>query len=217
MIQDLESFEHKDYKRDLNAFHILPPQIQLSDAVLGFGWIKKISVEILLLPNLTLKLQLHSLHCSFGFIGNSPFPQRDASEIFWHFILVLHVSWKVHFRSEDQAFYWSIYDSCWQDQVSVRALRHDSRVGGFQIPGVCLQAFPSSLPHPVPAYSGHFSRGLCCAVFDSRNSTETLATQATKNCTLLLSPNNPTDITLLLTKTTAARSSQEAVMTSHCS
>ena len=31
VIQDLESFEHKDYKRDLNAFHILPPQIQLSE------------------------------------------------------------------------------------------------------------------------------------------------------------------------------------------
>ena len=28
------------------------------------------------------------------------------------------------------------------------------------------------------AYSRHFSRGLYCAVFDSRNSTETLATQA---------------------------------------
>ena len=56
-----------------------------------------------------------------------------------------------------------------------------------------------------------------------------------KNYALLLSPNNPTeakksvtlaktrqitpqeDINLLLTKTTAARSSQEAVMASHCS
>ena len=28
-------------------------------------------------------------------------------------------------------------------------------------PGVCLQAFPSFLPHPLPAYSRHFSRGLC--------------------------------------------------------
>ena len=36
-----------------------------------------------------------------------------------------------------------------------------SGVGGFQNPGVCLQAFPSFLPHPLPAYSRHFSRGLC--------------------------------------------------------
>ena len=35
-----------------------------------------------------------------------------------------------------------------------------SGVGGFQNPGVCLQAFPSFLPHPLPAYSRHFSRGL---------------------------------------------------------
>ena len=47
---------------------------------------------------------------------------------------------------------------------------------------------------------------------------------AAKNYALLLSPSNPTeagksqeDINLLLTKTTAARSSQEAVMTSDCS
>ena len=36
-----------------------------------------------------------------------------------------------------------------------------SGVGGFQNPGVCLQAFPSFLPHPLPAYSRHFSRGPC--------------------------------------------------------
>ena len=36
-----------------------------------------------------------------------------------------------------------------------------SGVGGFQNPAVCLQAFPSFLPHPLPAYSRHFSRGPC--------------------------------------------------------
>ena len=36
-----------------------------------------------------------------------------------------------------------------------------SGVGGFQNPGVCLQAFPSFLPHSLPAYSRHFSRGPC--------------------------------------------------------
>ena len=36
-----------------------------------------------------------------------------------------------------------------------------SGVGGFQNSGVCLQAFPPFLPHSLPAYSRHFSRGLC--------------------------------------------------------
>ena len=31
VIQDFESFEHKDYKRDLNACHTLLLQIQLSE------------------------------------------------------------------------------------------------------------------------------------------------------------------------------------------
>ena len=93
--------------------------------------LKRFSVEILLLPNLTLKLQLHTLHCSFGFIRNSPFAQPDASEMFLNFVLVLHVSCKVYLRSEDRAFYWSIYDSCWQDQMSLRPLRHDKRCGWF--------------------------------------------------------------------------------------
>ena len=51
-----------------------------------------------------------------------------------------------------------------------------SGVGGFQNPAVCLQAFPSFLPHPLPAYSRHFfTRSL------PRNSTETLATLAKTN------------------------------------
>ena len=60
------------------------------------------------------------------------------------------------------------------------------QVGGFQNPGVCLQAFPSLLPHPLPA--------LLLAPLSSRsltlvprsfllNRTETLATQA--SCGLL--------------------------------
>ena len=50
VIQDFESFEHKDYKRDLNACHILLPQIQLSEGFElkfhpcspSFGRIKKV-------------------------------------------------------------------------------------------------------------------------------------------------------------------------------
>ena len=40
------------------------------------------------------------------------------------------------------------------------------QVGGFQNPGVCLQAFPSFLPHPLPAFIYAIFR----AIFDSRSS-----------------------------------------------
>ena len=55
------------------------------------------------------------------------------------------------------------------------------QVGGFQNPGVCLQAFPSFLPHPLPALllTPFFARSLTlvpCSLFLTR--TETLATQA---------------------------------------
>ena len=195
--------------------------------------LKRFSVEILLLPNLTLKLQLHSLHCSFGFIGNSPFPQRDASETFWHFVLVLHVSWKVHFRSEDQAFYWSIYDSCWQDQMSVRALRHDKqgrRFSNFRgLPASV--SFLSSPPPPRllgPFFARSLLRGLwlskqhgnaCYAGYKELH-TFVIAEQSDWSRKISLAMTRQItqeDINLLLTKTTAARSSQEAVMTSHCS
>ena len=136
--------------------------------------LKRFSVEILLLPNLTLKLQLHSLHCSFGFIPNSPFAQRDASEMFLNFVLVLHVSWKVYFSSEDRAFYWSIYDSCWQDQMSVRPLRHDKRCGWFSKSwGLSASVSFLSSPPPPRLLAPFFAWPLL------RNSTETLASQAT--------------------------------------
>ena len=56
------------------------------------------------------------------------------------------------------------------------------QVGGFQNPGVCLQAFPSFLPHPLPAVllAPLFSRSLTLAPRSFLlNRTETLATQAT--------------------------------------
>ena len=57
------------------------------------------------------------------------------------------------------------------------------QVGGFQNPGVCLQAFPSFLPHPLPALllAPLFSRSLTLVprFFFLLNRTETLATQAT--------------------------------------
>ena len=60
-IQDFESFEHKDYKHDLNACHILPPQMQLSDAVLRFGRIKKIFCR-----NITITALLVRIHWEFS-------------------------------------------------------------------------------------------------------------------------------------------------------
>ena len=55
------------------------------------------------------------------------------------------------------------------------------QVGGFQNPGVCLQAFPSFLPHPLPALllAPLFSRSLTLVPLSFLlNRTETLATQA---------------------------------------
>ena len=54
-------------------------------------------------------------------------------------------------------------------------------MGGFQNPGVCLQAFPSFLPHPLPALllTPFFARSLTLAPHSLLlNRTETLATQA---------------------------------------
>ena len=54
-------------------------------------------------------------------------------------------------------------------------------MGGFQNPRVCLQAFPSFLPHPLPALllTPFFARSLTLAPRSLLlNRTETLATQA---------------------------------------
>ena len=60
--------------------------------------------------------------------------------------------------------------------MSVSELRHD------RPSGVCLQAFPSFLPHPLPALSltPFFARSLTLVPHSLLlNRTETLATQAT--------------------------------------
>ena len=59
-----------------------------------------------------------------------------------------------------------------------------SQVGGFQNQGVCLQAFPSFLPHPLPAVllAPFFPRSFTLLPRSLlENRTETLATQA-KRC-----------------------------------
>ena len=85
---------------------------------------------------------------------------------------------------EGQLFYWSIMKAvdsieCW--------CAHSSRtrqVGSFQNRGVCLQAFPSFLPHPlptlllVPFFARSFTLVPCFLLL---NRTETLAMQAKFN------------------------------------
>jgi len=93
-----------------------------------------------------------------------------------------YASSEVHFRStESQTFYWSIMTA--DDSIKCRCANSGmtGQVGGFQNPGVCLQAFPSFLPHPLPALllTPFFAR---CLTLVPRslllNRTETLATQA---------------------------------------
>ena len=68
--------------------------------------------------------------------------------IFWVHIRVLWSLFPLHWKPNILLVN---YDSRWQHQMSVRELRQNRQVGGFQDPGVCLQAFPSFLPHPLPA------------------------------------------------------------------
>ena len=127
---------------------------------------------------------LQSLHWSFGFIEISPLPPSMRSKIQKkknHFGFT-NASSKVHFRStEGQTFYWSIMTV--DDSIKCRFANSGvtDQVGGFQNPGVCLQAFPSFLPHPLPALllAPLFSRSSTLVPRSFLlNRTETLATQA---------------------------------------
>ena len=95
-----------------------------------------------------------------------------------------YASSEVHFRStESQTFYWSIMTA--DDSIKCRCAKSGmtDQVGVFQNPGVCLQAFPSFLPHPLPALllAPFFARSLTLVPRSLLlNRTETLATQA--NC-----------------------------------
>ena len=92
---------------------------------------------------------------------------RSDSLIFQHkrrppVIGFTYASSEVHFRSnESQTFYRSIMSA--DDSIKCRCANSGmtGQVGGFQNPGVCLQAFPSFLPHPSWLfYLRHFLRGL---------------------------------------------------------
>ena len=112
---------------------------------------------------------------------------RSDSLIFQHkrrprVIGFTYASPEVHFRStESQTFYWSIMTA--DDSIKCRCANSGRtvQVGGFQNPGVCLQAFPSFLPHPLPALLlvPFFARSLTLVPLSLLlKRTETLATQA---------------------------------------
>ena len=67
---------------------------------------------------------------------------------------------------EGQLFYWSIMKAVDSTKCRCTHSGRKGQVGGFQNPGVCLQAFPSFLPHPLPAL---LLVPFFCAVFDSRS------------------------------------------------
>ena len=112
---------------------------------------------------------------------------RSDSLIFQHerrprVIGFTYASSEVHFRStESQTFHRSIMTA--DDSIKCRCANSGmtGQVGGFQNPGVCLQAFPSFLPHPLSAllFAPFFARPLTLVLRSLLlNRAETLATQA---------------------------------------
>ena len=92
---------------------------------------------------------------------------------------------------EGQLFYWSIVTAA-VDSIKGRCAHSGmtGQVGGFQNPGVCLQAFRSFLPHPLSALLPvpFFGRSLTlvpCSLLLNR--TETLAMQAMNENTYQIS------------------------------
>ena len=121
----------------------------------------------------------------FGFIEISPLTPSTRSKIQKiNYFGFTHASSKVHSRStKGQTFYWSIMTA--DDSIKCRCANSGmtGQVGGFQNPWVCLQAFPSFPPHPLPSLLlvPFFARQLilvpCSLLIDC---TETLAMQATR-------------------------------------
>ena len=129
-------------------------------------------------------LTLYSLHWSFGFIEIStlmPSMHTKTQKNNYYFGFT-HASSKVDFCfTEAQTFYWSILTA--DDSIKCGCANSSTtgQVGGFQNPGVCLQVFPSFLPHPLPTLllAPFFARSLTlvtCSLL--LNHTEMLAKQA---------------------------------------
>ena len=139
-----------------------------------------------------MKLQLQSLHWLFGLIETSPFPPStrcfpNTKKLYFGFTCILKSSLPLPRRAKHY-FYWSIYDSLWQHQMSVHVLRHDRPSGRFSkswglSASVSLPFLPSPslllllavfLPYLVPrsllwnstdfnsSYAGHKMTGIPC-------------------------------------------------------
>ena len=114
------------------------------------------------------------------FTSNAVQAFQNKKKLFWFHTRAS----KVHFRStEGQTFYWPIMTA--DDSIKCGWVNSGmtGQVGSFQNRRVCQQAFPSFLPHPLPALllALFFARSLTLApLFFLRNRTETLATQAMK-------------------------------------
>ena len=98
----------------------------------------------------------------------------------WKIILVLHT--RPLFRSTKVNYFIA---QLWQltvSNVGARTRSMTGQVGGFQNPRVCLQAFPSFLPHPLNALLAPFYAQSLTLVprYLLLNRMETLATQATR-------------------------------------
>ena len=81
---------------------------------------------------------------SFGFIESSPLTRSMKN----YFGFLHASSFPLH---EGQLFYWSIMTAVDNIKYWCAHSGMTDQVGGFQNPGVCLQAFPSFLPHPLSA------------------------------------------------------------------
>ena len=131
-----------------NACHILTLQIQLS----GSFDLKLQNFTLAVLPFRRIdNTNVQSLHSSFRLTEISTLTPSTHTKIQKNNVVFTHASSKVHFRStEGQTFYCSILTA--DDSIKCRCANPGmtDQVGGFQNPGVCLQAFPSFLPHPLP-------------------------------------------------------------------
>ena len=97
---------------------------------------------------------------SFGFIQSSPLTHSKMHEkLFWFYTRVL-------FSAPRNSIILLVnYDSCWQHQMSLRALRHDRPSGRFsKSRGLSASVFFLSSPPPLCSFTCAIFR----AVFDSR-------------------------------------------------
>ena len=115
------------------------------------------------------------IHWDFTINAVHEFQNTKKKNYFW-----LHkCASKVHFRSILLVNIKTAVDS-----IKCRCVNSGmtGQVGGFQNRGVCQQAFPSFLPHPLPALllASFFARSLSLVPHSLLlNRTQTLATQAT--------------------------------------